>query len=565
MAFKFSLKKPKVPEGGQSNSAPPNPPLSPSGTNWTEKTVESWQEHSSFIERTRISGINPPIRGGTITGLIVKEKQRDQWRERAKLVLLALIIPLTSISFYFYLSSHTRDKSADFASETPTTAKAPALAPAPSSAPVAVSAPTSVAASGSIGTASAPQNAVVSAARDEGFIIKDLPYSLGAQDPTYRPPAANALKSLFKLSGAPSSPNSNPSRPVNSVPFNYSIPEKRAIAGLFAHDVSAMKLATEWRNRTQTNLGRGSHPIAQFKFDTQENRFESLLARADIENLDVMRLDLIASGRLENTEQLQQSLQSWVRHYIPVGDVYSDSEIAPLFEIVPFVQPLMAQTDQVELTNWLLLIADREATEALSRPSRDDRWFAHHLKTMMMIGFLTGNPSIQDYVRTNLPSHIASAILEDGSTTTLKRTDSLELHIDHITKLTEIVQAYTRIGWAEYTIWPTANNPLGKAFDFCQPWILGQQTRTEFKALSDLDLKKRQAAGDISLAPHPFEPKTATRLLETLVYFQPRLLSELSSVSGHSEAHYASGRALLFDSMARDVKLFEPSPRQGGK
>ena len=466
---------------------------------------------------------------------------------------MALIIPLTAGGVFFYLQwSEKQEQTTEEASEAPEVEVKSTIQKNPNKKRAADGSPL-------------PSPVVPKVEVSDVYYVKEAPFSLGAADSSYRLPNEKFLKPVIELStGSPTEgdlPRVDPSQPS----IELSREELSILTKWIAKDPSAKAIADQWKIESRAAVGIGVNPVAQFRWNTPEERAASETARNELKTIRIMVSSLLAWGEQDVAEQLHQSILAWATMYRPLGDVYSDAELVPILHAYASVWRKFRPEEQKQMDQWLRLLADRQITEAVQRPLRTDRWFAYHMQMGTLVGFATGNAALQNYVKRNFPVHLAGAFKGDGSTTTLEQTGSMALHIDHLNRLLEATIVMYRVGRVVPETMPTANSNYGRAVAFTGPYALGFKQWNEFEKPADANLVKRQALGDVALGVKPFIWRTDTSFLESLAFFRlPHRLGDIAQSFGTPQARFPTPRSLIVDSMIRDVDWLSPpmAPQQ---
>lgn len=552
VGFKFTIKNSSSgndEKGGGGVPPAPRTPLSQANPDWSERTSSMWQEHTNFLERTRVTGIHPPVRGGTITGLIAAEKKRSETSRRFARVGMMLVIPLTAGGVFFFLNTEEPLFKTEEASVEAVTIKPVAKNPNKGKAVPA----------GQDAAAQKPKDLL--AVEADLVLVKESPYSLGAADSNYKIPNEKLLKPIVELSKSPPADGDLPPIIRQSPALDYTRDETNLLSKWIAKDPGARAIAEQWKKEARARVGVGVNPVPQFRFDTAQARRASEIGRQDLRDMRPMTMAAYAFGEQDVAEQLHQSILGWVSAYKPLGDVYSDAELAPLVRAYGSVWRRFTPAELKATDDWLLKIADRQVTEAIQRPNRNDRWFAYHLHMVTLIGYVTGNGQLQNYVKKNFPVHLATALRPDGSTTTLEQTGSMTLHVEHLSRLLDASVVLYRIGRIDPETVPHPANAFGRAVAFTAPYVIGQKTWTDFEKPADPVIAKRQAAGDVSVASKPYIWRMDTSYLEALSFFRlaPNVV-QIAQAVGTPEARFPMPEILFYDSMIRDVAWLSPAP-----
>lgn len=546
--MKFGNKKTNAEEDGNTGGgggAPARTPLSQANPDWSEKTSSLWQEHTNFLERTKVTGIAPPVRGGTITGLIAAEKKRNQNSRRFATFGMLLVIPLTAGGVFFYLNTQEgKVEEPSVAVEEPVVPKNPNKRKKTAEGDPAVP------------PATAEQKPPVD---PDLFWVKEAPYSLGAADSSYKAPDEKFLKPIVELSkSAPAEGDLAPiDRGLSAIDLTRE--EVSQLTKAIGRDPSARGIAEQWKKEARAAIGVGVHPVAQFRWNTPEERKASELARQELKTMHSMLMASYAFGEQDIAEQMHQSILGWVHDYKPIGDVYSDAELAPLIRAYANVWRRFSPEELKQTDAWLKTMADRQVTEAIQRRDRNDLWFAYHLHTVTLVGFATGNAQLQNYVKRNFSVHLATAIRDDGKTTTLEKTGAMSLHADHLAKLLETTVTLYRVGRVAAETVPLSSNAFGRSVNFTAPYSLGHMPWNDYEKAADPLIAKRQSAGDVAVAVRPYVWRMDTSFLDSLSFFrlQPTL-RDVASAIGMPEATYPTPNTLYYDSMIRDVAWIRP-------
>jgi hypothetical protein len=506
-----------------------------------DKTV-AMPKDSSFLERSKMTGIAPPPRAGTVTGLIVADRKKTERVALAAKVFGVLAVPAIAGAVFFFLSGNDQPEHA---------AVAPApIAKNPSKKPdeVKVKKETKVA-------PVAPKPAFVygEAPIDGNAASQALALMSVGMTPAHEP------RPVIKLSIQPPM-SARGSIPRDSAAMVLTRQEYGLLSKWIEQDPSAKFFFEEWVRTAREAVPVPTAPVADFKLTTPEDRTKTAAALAELARVRSLHLGLLVTGDQAMLAKLREIVVAWAKTYQSTGDAILDSQLEPLMEAYgtyskSFLEPERALVDQ-----WMLKIADSQATESIARLSQDDRWYAHHLKTMALVGFSTGNAKIQEYVKLGFGAHIARAVIEDGQTTTYHQSHSIQLHTDHLVELLKVSILFDRVGQGTAEVTPVPGSSLARSINFCLPYIIGKIDHTEYDPIKDPELKARQDAGDPIVAIHPFKPENTLPFLEVLLYFRPSLAQEVAQLNLRPGTRFSTQRGLYFASMVRRIPIFDPAP-----
>jgi Alginate lyase len=612
VAMKFKLgSKGKEDMLERNSSIIPTTPLKKE--DWSDRTSTTWQAHSSFLERTSVTGIRPPPRldattAGTnplMAAARAANAQSGGSGSNLKRVLLLLaLLPVVGAAVYFgalggdptnVLSivglgpaasvqvndpappalkaiaknpnkgkPEARDPAAATAQPTATGAQgpgAPSAAAAQSGSTDQSAAPAQAAASAPVQPASASEAATPAASTAAPVKGSSVPSAQPSQLPLKQPaqaPSAQKQESteakiarlearlhpLIRLSTQPSTPQQKSAVSRDLALIALDREETKRLRANVARDKTLQELSRSWRAQA-LQPSTQFQGLATFK-ELDPSDDSSVAARIELQKIRELTMAAVVFGESELAKRLRSAIMTWAKTYKPLGDAVSDSEVEPVIEAAAILQATLPIDERGALDTWMHLIADRQISQLFEHEATNDLYFAKHLKTMALIGFTTGNKNIQNYVLTNFTSHIASAIIPDGSTTTYQSTHSVIKHAEHLQALLRVSVLLNRAHANERDTVPTTGGNLAKAIDFAYPYLLGKMEHVEYRgAKTSTELEM------------PLNPAAALGFLDTVLYFRSSMQSEVATMMGRPGLQAWDPASLYYTSMIRKTDDFE--------
>jgi hypothetical protein len=474
-------------------------PGSSSRVNVGEKSKTDWKVHENFIEKTKGSGTAPPPRHTTITGFYVEEKSHPDALSKLNKIGVFLALPVTAIGVYVALSYHQTAQVREPAALTPRTDPIKLKV-------VEIASPTA--------TATPLPNLIE---RKIG-LYNEVPLPAGDAPKT---------QALMRLTNQPFNDKPFISREKNVLLLErseaYELKQRVGLSDPAKTNETAKLVLEFWKGQSAIAINSAIEAVPSFHISPTNSAATIETSFSELHQIHSLQMFSMLSGDARATDRLKTSMLKWAAVYKPAGDAVGDSYLEPLIRAYAFSQFKLSESDRHIMDEWLYLIADAEVTEATARGKSNDLWYAEHLKVIALIGSATGNGKLQNYVKSNLATHIANAIHINGSTTTFDSTDSMMLHIEHMTALIRVARILVRAEQASNDGLPIQGSTFARGIDFALPYVQGTSSHNEYVELKDPDLKKRQIEKDPLLQPYRFQPIQASEFIQSLSYFRPSL------------------------------------------
>lgn len=215
-------------------------------------------------------------------------------------------------------------------------------------------------------------------------------------------------------------------------------------------------------------------------------------------------------------------LIAWADKYVPSGNDVNDNKLEFCFFAADVLQPILNESEKVEIFRWLTAIADAQRTRWKNGGAGNR--MANRLKMVLMYSLHVENPEYKSWADEKLSLLMDEAFFPDGTTSDFHQRDAMHYHVSCVNNFLKVGLLYRVFGEDIYSRVNLRGGSVKKSVDFVIPYALGEKIHPEWVHTKvDLD-RRRWLSGDPYYKPgKPWDPSGAGSMFRIGAVFDPAL------------------------------------------